>query len=84
MTGDNRTPDRHRYRTSAGYQMDSRRLLLRGGPYDGKTWVGVVAVGQRVFCGEGTWSTTGVYVVSDVVETDDDGRPANVAVPAFA
>jgi hypothetical protein len=72
------------YRRVAGYQMDERRLLLRGGAYDGRTWVGVIAVGERRFLGDGPWATSGVYVVSAVVETDDEGRPVNVAVPAFA
>lgn len=78
------TTNRGQYRTVPGYQMADRKLLLRGGAYDGMTWVGVIAVGQRVFCGDGPWSTSGVYVVSDVVETNDDGEPVNIAVPAFA
>ncbi len=72
------------YRRAAGYQMDERRLLLRGGAYDGRTWAGVVAVGERAFVGDGPWATAGVYVVTAVVEVDDEGREANVAVPAFA
>ena len=72
------------YRRVPGYQMDERRLLLRGGAYDGRTWVGVIAVGERRFLGDGPWATSGMYVVSAVVETDDEGRPVNVAVPAFA
>jgi hypothetical protein len=75
---------RNQYRTSAGYQMENRRLLLRGGAYDGRTWVGVVATGDRVFCGDGEWSMSGVYVVSEVVELDEHGEPMNIAVPAFA
>jgi hypothetical protein len=75
---------RNQYRTAAGYQMEPRRLLLRGGRYDGRTWQGVVGVGGRVFCGDGDWAMSGVYVVSAVVENDADGNPANVAVPAFA
>jgi hypothetical protein len=39
------------YRTSPQYEMDDRSLLLRGGDLDGRTWLGVVAVGDRVFCG---------------------------------
>jgi hypothetical protein len=71
------------YRTRSNYELDERRLLLRGGALDGRRWVGVAAVGQRVFCGEEPWSTAGVYLVT--AETvDDDGRPANIAVPAFA
>lgn len=71
------------YRTTPNYELDERRLLLRGGALDGRRWVGVVGVGQRVFCGDEPWSTSGVYLVT--AETvDDDGRPANIAVPAFA
>ena len=77
-------PTRNQYRTVAGYEMESRRLILRGGAYDGRRWEGVVAPGNRVFCGDGEWAISGVYVVSEVVETDEDGRPANIAVPAFA
>jgi hypothetical protein len=36
-----------------------------------------------VFCGEEPWSTAGVYLVTAEV-VDDDGKPANIAVPAFA
>jgi hypothetical protein len=72
------------YRTSARHQMDERRLILRGGPYDGRTWSGVVSVGQRQFVGDGDWAPSGVYVVTAQVETGEDGEPANVAVPAFA
>ena len=65
--------------------MDDRRLLLRGGVYDGKTWVGVVAVGDRVFCGgDDAWSMSGIYLVTDLVEVDGDGEPASIARPAFA
>jgi hypothetical protein len=79
------TSTRHQYGTVARVQMDDRRLLLRGGPYDGQTWVGVVDVGQRVFCGgDAPWSMAGLYVVSDLEEVDGDGVPANIAVPAFA
>ena len=79
------TATRHAYRTVAGYQMDDRKLLLRGGIYDGRYWTGVVAVGKRVFCGgDDPWSTAGMYVVTDQVETDDAGQPVNIAVPAFA
>lgn len=76
---------RNQYRTTARVQMDDRRLLLRGGRYDGRTWVGVVGVGQRVFCGgDDPWSMAGLYLVSDVVETTADGGQANIAVPACA
>jgi hypothetical protein len=78
------TSTRNQYRREAGYQMDDRRLILRGGPYDGRTWVGVIGVGDRVFCGDGPWATSGVYLVTGEVETGEDGLPANVATPAFA
>jgi len=71
------------YRTTSDFQWEDRRLLLRGGALDGQRWVGVIGVGKRVFCGDGSWSTSGVYVVT--AETvDDEGHPANIAVPAFA
>jgi hypothetical protein len=71
------------YRTTSDFEWEDRRLLLRGGDLDGQRWVGVIGVGRRVFCGDGPWSTSGIYVVT--AETvDDDGRPANIAVPAFA
>jgi hypothetical protein len=72
------------YRRVPGYQMDERRILLRGGEYDGRTWVGVIAIGERRFFGDGPWATSGVYVVSKLVETDDEGHEVSVAVPAFA
>jgi hypothetical protein len=71
------------YRTTSDFEWEDRRLLLRGGELDGQRWVGVIGVGRRVFCGDGPWSTSGIYVVT--AETvDDDGHPANIAVPAFA
>ena len=79
------TSTRNEYRTVSGYQMDDRKLLLRGGIYDGRRWSGVVAVGKRVFCGgDDAWSTAGLYVVTDQVETTEDGETVNIAVPAFA
>jgi hypothetical protein len=83
MGPDSGIPTRHQYRTTSVYQMDDRRLVLRGGALDGRRWVGVVGVGKRVFCGEEPWSTAGVYLVTAEV-VDDDGQPANIAVPAFA
>jgi hypothetical protein len=78
-------PSRNQYRTVSSHQMEDRRLLLRGGQYDGRIWVGVIGVGQRIFCGDGEWAMSGVYVVSDRVEIDaDGGDPVNIAVPAFA
>ena len=74
---------RHGYRTEGKYHLDERRLVLRGGSLDGRTWTGVVEVGKRVFCGTEEWSRDGVYLVTAEV-VDADGSPANVAVPAFA
>lgn len=71
------------YRTTSGYQMDDRRLRLRGGALDGRSWVGVVKVGQRVFCGEGAWSAAELYLVTAEVTQDDEGRPENIAIPAI-
>jgi len=85
VTDKNGTSTRHAYRTVSGYQMDDRKLLLRGGIYDGRSWTGVVAVGKRVFCGgDEPWSTAGMYVVTEEIVTDDAGETANIAVPAFA
>jgi hypothetical protein len=78
------TPIKHQYRTAPGYQLDDRTLILRGGAMDGEQWVGVVGVGKRVFCGTGPWSTDRVYLVTESVERDAEGREANIAVPAFA
>ena len=81
----NEGPSRNQYRRAARVQMDDRKLLLRGGIYDGKHWTGVVSVGQRVFCGDDdAWSPEGIYVVTDRVEKTEDGEELNIAVPAFA
>ncbi len=57
---------RHEYRRTAGYEMDERKLLLRGGTYDGLYWTGVIGIGKRVFCGgDDAWSTEGMYLVTD-------------------
>ncbi|GAB6902615.1 hypothetical protein JCM9957A_57070 [Kineosporia succinea] len=65
--------------------MDARTLLLRGGVYDGRYWTGVIATGKRVFCGgDDAWSTEGIYLVTDQVETTGDGQEVAIAVPAFA
>ena len=71
------------YRTTSQYEWEERRLLLRGGVLDGRRWSGVIGVGKRVFCGDGPWSTSGVYLVTEET-VDDDGQRANIAVPAFA
>lgn len=84
QNGSDQTPVKNAYRRASGYQMDDRRVVLRGGAYDGRTWVGVIAVGERRFFGDGPWATQGVYVVSATLEKDDEGREVNVAVPAFA
>jgi hypothetical protein len=51
---------------------------------DGRHWTAKVAVGQRVFCGEGPWSTEGMYLVTAEDVVDADGVHRNVAIPAFA
>jgi hypothetical protein len=76
-------PAKGSYRTTSNVQWEDRLLVLRGGALDGRRWSGVVRVGDRVFCGDEPWSTAGVYLVTPTV-VDDDGRPANIAVPAFA
>jgi hypothetical protein len=75
---------RHQYLTTSQYQLDERQLLLRGGARDGLRWHATVAVGQRVFCGEGEWAVDGLYVVTAEEIDDVDGIHRNVAVPAFA
>ena len=77
-------PAKGSYRTSSGYQLDERRLLLRGGSLDGQSCVRVVAVGARVFCGEGEWGVAGVYLVTAEETVDHEGRTESIAVPAFA
>jgi hypothetical protein len=64
--------------------MDERALLLRGGAMDGQRCSVTAAVGQRVFCGEGHWSTEGLYLVTADEVVDADGVRRNVAIPAFA
>jgi hypothetical protein len=75
---------RNQYRTASHHQMDERPLLLRGGAMDGRHWAAKVAVGERVFCGEGRWSTEGVYLVTAEDVVDADGVRRSVAIPAFA
>jgi hypothetical protein len=85
VTGKDETSTRHQYRRTPGYQMDNRKLLLRGGVHDGESWTGVVAVGKRVFCGgDAAWSTEGIYLVTDQVEITGNGEEVSIAVPAFA
>jgi hypothetical protein len=57
-----------------------RHLRLRGGPGDGQTWAGQIAVGRRIACA-GPWSADGVYVVTSETVTGSDGRIESVAVP---
>lgn len=78
------TAPKHEYRRASSPDSRPRRLLLHGGPLDGRTWTGTVRVGERAFCGDGPWTTAGVYVVTDRIETDEDGQALSVAVPAFA
>jgi hypothetical protein len=83
MSSDQGSSTKNAYRTSAKYQLDDRRLILRGGSLDGQSWTGVIAVGKRVLCGDQAWSKDAVYVVTPEIEVDAEGVPANVAVPAF-
>jgi hypothetical protein len=78
------TSRRNQYLTAPRHQMDERQLLLRGGAMDGRHWSGTVRVGERVFCGEGGWSTEGMYLVTAEEIVDADGVHRTVAVPAFA
>jgi len=75
---------RNQYRTTSSHQLDGRPLLLRGGTLNGRYWTAKVAVGQRVFCGEGPWSPEGLYLVTAEDVVDADGIRRSVAVPAFA
>ncbi len=60
----------------------SRRLVLRGGPLDGRVWEGTAAVGSRVFCGTGAWSMAELYLVTALTDVDAEGVELGVAVPA--
>jgi hypothetical protein len=51
---------------------------------DGRHWTAKVGIGQRVFCGEGPWSTEGLYLVTAEDVVDADGVRRSVAIPAFA
>ena len=75
---------RNQYRTAFRHQMDERQLLLRGGAMDGRHWAATVGVGERVFCGEGRWSTALMYLVTAENVVDPAGVRRSVAVPAFA
>lgn len=84
MEPENGTWARNAYRTTSPHDMAERHLVLRGGAFDGRSWSGVVPVGRRVFCGTGTWSKEGLYLVTATIEVDADGTARNVAIPAFA
>jgi hypothetical protein len=43
-----------------------------------------IRVGERAFCGDGPWTTAGVYVVTELMGVGDDGQVLSIAVPAFA
>ena len=75
---------RNQYRTASLHQLDERPLLLRGGAMDGRQLTAKVAVGERLFCGEGRWSTDGMYLVTGEDTVDALGVRRSVAVPAFA
>jgi hypothetical protein len=57
-----------------------RHLRLRGGPGDGQTWAGQIAVGRRFACA-GPWTPDGVYVVTSETVSGSDGRIESIAVP---
>jgi hypothetical protein len=59
---------------------DVRHLRLRGGPGDGQTWAGQIAVGRTIACA-GPWSPDGVYVVTTETVTAPNGQIENIAVP---
>jgi hypothetical protein len=78
------TPTQHEYRRTSSPDSRPRRLLLHGGPLDGLTKTATMRVGERAFCGEGPWTTAGVYVLTDRLEVGADGEALIIAVPAFA
>ena len=85
MTGtSNGTPTRNEYISASSSDSRPRRLLLHGGPLDGRTRMATIRVGERAFCGDGPWTTAGVYVVTERIEVGDDGQALSIAVPAFA
>jgi hypothetical protein len=85
MTGPGHgTPTKHEYRRTSSADSRPRRLRLQGGPLDGRIWMATIRVGERTFCGDGPWTTAGVYVVTDRIEVDEDGEALSIAVPAFA
>ena len=80
----NGTPTKNEYRRGSSPDSLPRRLLLHGGPLDGRTWMATIRVGERAFCGDGPWTTAGVYVVTEHTGVGDDGQALSIAVPAFA
>jgi hypothetical protein len=80
----NGTPTKNEYRRASSPDSRPRRLLLHGGPLDGRTWMATIRVGERAFCGDGPWTTAGVYVVTELMGVGDDGQALSIAVPAFA
>jgi hypothetical protein len=57
-----------------------RHLRLRGGPSDGQTWDGEIAIGRRI-AGAGPWTPDAIYVVTSETVTGPDGRIETIAVP---
>src|SRR3954452_9538349 len=85
MTGtSNGTPTRNEYIRDSSSDSRPRRLLLHGGPLDGRTQVATIRGGGRSFSGDGPWTPAGVYVVTERIEVGDDGQALSIAVPAFA
>ena len=80
----NGTPTKNEYRRRSSPDSRPRLLLLHGGPLDGRTWMATIRVGERAFCGDGPWTTAGVYVVTEHMGVGDDGQALSIAVPAFA
>ncbi|MFN8074674.1 MAG: hypothetical protein U0Q15_04525 [Kineosporiaceae bacterium] len=58
-----------------------RVLRLRGGPWDGATWTGEIAIGFRIACGTRPWPPSSIYVVTDEQELSAAGVVEFVAVP---
>jgi hypothetical protein len=83
-SSDHATPTKHEYRRTSSVDSRPRRLRMRGGPLEGRTWTATIRVGERAFFGDGAWTTAGVYVVTDRIEDGDDGEVLSIAVPAFA
>jgi hypothetical protein len=65
---------------STRHAPEIRHLRFRGGPGDGQTWDGEIAVGRRIACA-GPWTPGGVYVVTSETVSAPGGRVESIAVP---